>query len=309
MRISRRRLLQGILLGLALAGCGGPDPNVPLILALKQGIPGSLLNEFRRNTQARFRLQLLDERAQLLAYLRQRFQPPDPAWWDPLGWFRPRVPLAALTLLGADGLDRAITSGWVDPVPEVLLGEKWANLDPRWREAVQREGQIWGVPWRWGVTAIAYRRDRVTTPIRDWGDLWRADLTGKITLLDHPREGIGLTLKKMGRSYNDSINPEDAELRQELGSLHRQVLAYTSSDYLSILRIADSWVAVGWSQDLYKTQASYPELEVVIPASGSAVWWDVWVRPHAEAAESTQPEVGSLLASWFDFLLDPELAP
>jgi putative spermidine/putrescine transport system substrate-binding protein len=281
-------------------------------VALKQGIPASLLNEFRRRTQARFRLQLLDSRDQLLAYLRQSVQPADPAWWDPGGWFRRRLPVAALSLLGADALDRAIAAGWLAPLPASLLGERWQNLDPRWQAAALREGQIWGVPWRWGVTAIAYRRDRVREPIRDWADLWRPELAGKLTLPDHPREVIGLTLKKMGRSYNDPLNPEDVELRQELGSLHRQVLTYTSSDYLPILRLADSWVAVGWSQDLYATQANYPELAVVIPASGSAIWWDVWVRPHVEDnahPESTQTDSGSLLADWLDFVLNPEFAP
>jgi Spermidine/putrescine-binding periplasmic protein len=317
IRLSRRELLQGILLGLMAAGCGGPDAHLPLIVALKQGIPASLLNEFRRRTQARFRLQLLDSRDQLLAYLRQSVQPADAAWWDPGGWFRRRLPVAALSLLGADGLDRAIAAGWLDPLPESLLGERWQNLDPRWQAAARRGGQIWGVPWRWGVTAIAYRRDRVREPIRDWADLWRPELAGKLTLPDHPREVIGLTLKKMGRSYNDPLDPEDVELRQELGSLHRQVLTYTSSDYLPILRLADSWVAVGWSQDLYATQANYPELAVVIPASGSAIWWDVWVRPHVEDhahednahTESTQTDSGSLLADWLDFVLNPEFAP
>ncbi|MFQ3614586.1 MAG: polyamine ABC transporter substrate-binding protein, partial [Cyanobacteriota bacterium] len=171
LRVSRRELLHGILLGLALAGCGGPDPNVPLILALKQSIPGSLLNEFRRSTTARFQMQLLDERAQLLAHLRQRVQPSTPAGWDPLGWLQPRSPLVALSLLGADGLEQAIASDWLEPFPEANLGDQWADLDPRWQQAVQREGQVWGVPWRWGVTAIAYRRDRVTEPIRDWADL------------------------------------------------------------------------------------------------------------------------------------------
>ena len=305
MRLSRRELLQGILLGLMVTGCGG---HLPLIVALKQGIPASLVNEFRRRTQARFRLQLVDERAQLLTYLRQSVQPPKLAWWD----LSRRLPVPTLSLLGADALDRAMAAGWLDPLPPELLGERWFDLDPRWQAAAGREGQIWGVPWRWGVTAIAYRRDRVGKPIRDWEDLWRPELTGKITLPDHPREVIGLVLKKMGRSYNDPLDPEDVELRQELGSLHRQVLAYTSADYLPILRLADSWVAVGWSQDLYATQANYPELEVVIPASGSAIWWDVWVRPHLKNPadpESTQTDAGSLLANWIDFVLNPEFAP
>ncbi|MGQ9838382.1 MAG: extracellular solute-binding protein [Cyanobacteriota bacterium] len=309
LKVSRRELLHGILLGLALAGCGGPNPNLPLILTLKQSIPGSLLSEFRRSTGARFQIQFLDERAQLLVNLRQSAQPSTPAWSERLGWFQARSPWVALSLLGADGLEQAIASGWVEPLPEITLGERWMDVHPRWRQAVQREGQVWAVPWRWGVTAIAYRRDRVTQPIRDWADLWRSDLAGKITLPDHPREVIGLTLKKLGRSYNDPLNPEDAELRAELGSLHKQTLAYTSSDYLPMLRIADSWVAVGWSEDLYSTQASYPELAVVIPASGSAIWWDAWVRPRALEENRESLNSGSLFPDWFDFVLDPELTP
>jgi len=46
----------------------------------------------------------------------------------------------------------------------------------------------------------------------------------------------------------------------------------------------------------------------VIPASGSAIWWDVWVRPHR--AHNASPELeGSLLADWIDFVLTPEFVP
>lgn len=39
-------------------------------------------------------------------------------------------------------------------------------------------------------------------PLQDWGDLWRPELAGKISMVDAPREVVGAVLKYMGASYN-----------------------------------------------------------------------------------------------------------
>lgn len=48
---------------------------------------------------------------------------------------------------------------------------------------------------------IVYRRDKFQelgwTPT-DWSDLWRNDLQGRISVLEQPREAIGLVLKNWG---------------------------------------------------------------------------------------------------------------
>lgn len=38
--------------------------------------------------------------------------------------------------------------------------------------------------------------------MQDWDDLWRPELTGKISMVDSPREVVGAVLKRMGASYN-----------------------------------------------------------------------------------------------------------
>lgn len=38
--------------------------------------------------------------------------------------------------------------------------------------------------------------------MQDWSDLWRAELAGKVAMVDSSREVIGAVLKYMGSSYN-----------------------------------------------------------------------------------------------------------
>ncbi len=325
-RITRRHLLRwaGLTgLSFSLGGCGLTTGS-PVLVGLKQSIPPSLINQFTRRHPNTPQLRLVDTRQQLFDQLQTYFEPPEPAWWDPFGWFPSAAPPIRVALLGSDWLDQAILRHWLQPLDPDALGSIWPTLPQQWQQATQRPGpdgqqQLWGVPWRWGVTAIGYNRRYVQEPIRDWADLWRPDLRHRLTLPDHPREVIGLTLKKLGRSYNSGLPAQDPELEAELARLDQQVLAYTSSSYLQMLRLDDSWVAVGWSQDLYETQRNFPDIEVVIPASGSAIWFDLWVVPrqqeHVDPVEvldipSGDPghELG-FLPDWFDFVLDPSVTP
>ena len=125
----------------------------------------------------------------------------------------------------------AIQEKLIQPI-EVQKLTNWGKLESRWRELPQRDdrgnisstGQIWGVPYRWGTTVIIYRRDRLAAaniPIpTDWQDLWNPQLKQRISVLDRSREVIGLTLKKLGYSYNHPDLSQVTNLKSELEKLH-----------------------------------------------------------------------------------------
>lgn len=107
----------------------------------------------------------------------------------------------------------AIKNKLIQPL-DVSKLKQWSSLPQRWQELAKRndqgqidpQGKVWAVPYRWGNTVIVYRRDKFLqefgwTP-SDWSDLWRSELRSRISLLDQPREVIGLVLKKLGQSYN-----------------------------------------------------------------------------------------------------------
>ncbi|OIP74916.1 MAG: hypothetical protein AUK48_08805 [Oscillatoriales cyanobacterium CG2_30_44_21] len=205
-------------------------------------------------------------------------------------------------------LDQAIAQSAIQPLAPEMLAQmpQWQNLSTFWQQSVTRNNQVWGIPYRWGSTAIAYRRDKLKFEIKQWSDLWRSELTGKLTLPDDAREVIGIALKKIGQSYQLENIEADANiltlLKQELKSLQAQVLTYSSEHYLQSLLSDDSLAAVGWSNDMYRAKRQNPDtIKVVIPQDGTALWSDLWVIPKAGTAIAAAAE-------WMDFCLTPTVA-
>lgn len=220
-------------------------------------------------------------------------------------------PVADLVTLGDYWLTTAIERKLIQAIETEQL-KQWSGLDSRWRELVTRneqgvpdpQGKVWAAPYRWGSTVIVYDREKFKKlgwiP-QDWSDLWRSELRSRISVLDQPREIIGLVLKKLGKSYNTENLATVPDLEKELQTFNQQVKIYSSNTYLEPLILGDTWLAVGWSSDLIPVLARYPQLSVVIPRSGTSIWADLWVSPKETAKDG-------LSSQWIDFCLQPNIA-
>lgn len=136
---------------------------------------------------------------------------------------------------------------------------------------IDPKGDIWAVPYRWGCMVIAYKTNKFqkhklapievtsfsTDPVnsckefmrecklelQDWADLWRPDLTGRISMVDSPREVVGAVLKYMGASYNTNdinleVNGGRDAVKHNLALLAKQVLLL---DDLSTVAVSFDW--------------------------------------------------------------------
>ncbi len=302
-----------------LSGCS--DRQAALKVLLLQGsIPPQLLGEFRKQLGTRTALTFKPE-AQLkdifsLLQTWQKKAKVEETDRGSLSWINKRTPVIPdLVTLGDYWLAEAIEKKLIQPLKIEELSE-WQKLSSRWQKLVKRNeqgepdenGAVWGAPYRWGSTLIAYRRDKFEalgwTPT-DWSDLWREELRDRISVLDQPREVIGLTLKKLGHSYNTPDLTQVPNLKSELMALQRQVKFYSSDNYLQPLILGDTWLAVGWSNDILAVQGRYPKIEAVIPQSGTSLWADLWIKPKSLSEETE----GNLLKDeWIDFCWQPQSA-
>lgn len=315
--MDRRKFLTAagtLALGQWLTGCAGQNQQVLKIRLLKNSIPARWLKEFRQQPDTRdVRLDFtptsqLSELFQLLqTWKRQGTQATSPSPISlPFLNGNQTAPLADLVTLGDYWLAKAIQQGLIQPLALTELSN-WQQLPEIWQTLVRRDqqgnldpaGQIWAAPYRWGTTVMAYRADKFRdlgwTPT-DWSDLWRSPIKGRIALLDQPREVMGLTLKKLGKSYNTADLNTVASLEAELSALHQQVRFYSSDTYLQPLVLGDVWLAVGWSRDVLALMRRNPDIKAVVPRSGTALWADVWVNPSGSARQNLP-----LVEQWINF--------
>lgn len=291
---SRREFIRNVAavgLGAGLVGCNRYDPGALNVSVLRNTLPPQLVNRFRQQLQGQtLRLDIKTTPQEIFNELEAN---PSQVQWLSLGdaW-----------------LKLAIQSKVIQPLDTI---PHWANLDPRWQELVQRndngdpnsQGKLWGVPYRWGTTVIAYREDLVKptgmTP-HDWSDLWRPEFKNRISLLNQPREVIGLVLKKLGQSYNTPDLAAIPQLKPGLETLRQQTKFFASKDYLQPLIMGDTWLAQAWSTDILPVLQRHEKIKVIVPKSGTSLWADCWVK---SAQSTVMPDGG-----WLEFWSQAEIA-
>jgi putative spermidine/putrescine transport system substrate-binding protein len=213
--------------------------------------------------------------------------------------------IANLVTLSNYWLNQAIQEELIEPFSLENI-TNWSKLPSKFINLITRnkkgeldeQGKVWGIPYRWGCTMIVYRQDKFKKlgwyPT-DWHDLWREEISDRFSLPNQPREVIGLTLKKLGYSYNSKNLGQIPQLKSKLVQLHKQVKFYDSKNYLQPLILGDTWLAVGWSSDILPVIKRYGNLQAVIPISGTSLWADLWVKPKGNEVNS------EILNEWLNF--------
>ena len=192
-----------------------------------------------------------------------------------------------------------IPQGLVRPLDRARLPH-FKNLDPRFLNQKFDPGNGHSIPYLWGTTGIGYNK-KVGT-VDSWRALFDPKYSGRILMLDDPREAFGAALKLMGRSINER---DPAVLRQAAEMLKKQkplVRTYNSSDFANLLAAGDVDLAHGYNGELAEVVANAPDrLAYTIPKEGGTLWIDNLSIPKgARNLDSAY--------AFLDYLMEPEVA-
>ncbi|MFL5403447.1 MAG: PotD/PotF family extracellular solute-binding protein, partial [Gemmatimonadales bacterium] len=210
---------------------------------------------------------------------------------------------------GAGGYDIVVPSGYIIPVMVATdliapINRKYitnfGNISPIFQNLPTDHGNKYTVPWQWGTTGIAYRTDKIKTPLDSWSVFHDKRFGKKMTMMDDGREVIGAMLRYRGHSLN-SINPTElAQAKADAVAAKKQLKAYISAPVKAQLISGDVWISQLWNGDTTQAKAEQPNLGYVIPKEGCTIWGDSMCIPKSAPNKRAAHE-------WMNYILRPEV--
>jgi spermidine/putrescine transport system substrate-binding protein len=171
--------------------------------------------------------------------------------------------------------------GLIEPLRQDLI-PNLTNLDKEFVDTDYDPGNRYTVAWQWGTTGIGYNRTHVPGgKVDSWAAVFQpaAAANGRISLLREVTDLIGCALIYLGKRPNSSRETDLAEVVRLIRSIKPRLKRFTTDTYIDELAAGETWLAQGWSGDVFQAQDANSDIAYVIPKEGSMRFVDVMCVP------------------------------
>ncbi len=294
--LTRFSLLRAVLMAAAAAGFGckpkggpsaGAESGQPATLVLytwADYCAPEVLERFEQQTGIKVDLQIFDDAEQVEARLRS-----DPGAVD-------------VIVVDSFNLGKLIQLRLLHPLDQTAL-PNISHMNPQFLDLSVDPGNGYSVPYQWGTTLIAYRKDRIPEPRQSWQLLWDPAYRGHVMMLDDSFEPLAMTLISLGKKPDTT---EAADYQQASQALLEH-LESMQPRYGSDVEIRDSlvsgetWAAMCYSGDAAFAVEKDEQIDFFVPEEGATMWVDcLGIARDTRNAETAH--------RFLDFLMDPEVA-
>ncbi|ADL52562.1 extracellular solute-binding protein [Clostridium cellulovorans] len=160
----------------------------------------------------------------------------------------------------------------------------------------------YSLPYMWLAGIIAYDSSKVPEgTITSYADLWKPELENSLCVLDDERAIIGITLKKLGYSLNDTSEEALAKAKEELTSLQKNIKSYDSDSPKTSLINGEVKAIFAWGAEGSLARRENSNVKYVVPEEGLFLQQDNFVIPTG-AKNKKAAEL------FINFILRPEIS-
>jgi spermidine/putrescine transport system substrate-binding protein len=188
------------------------------------------------------------------------------------------------------------------------------NIDPKFLKIVALDKTLsYSLPYMTGTTGLAYNKDKATDFTASWAMYDRADLKGRMTLLNDYREVLGAALKFLGYSLNTTDPRQVAEAGEVVKRWKANIAKFASDEYKPGMASGEFYMAMGYSGDIMQIKEDNESVQCALPKEGFSFWADDMVilkdAPNKDLAYAfvnylTDPKVAAANME-FNYYLSP----
>ncbi|HEX2375854.1 MAG TPA: spermidine/putrescine ABC transporter substrate-binding protein [Actinomycetota bacterium] len=189
----------------------------------------------------------------------------------------------------------------IEPLHQELI-PNLTNLDKEFVETDYDPGNRYTIPWQWGTTGIGFNRRQTGGTVDSWAAVFEPSqaMGGHVTLLREVTDLIACALIYLGKSPNSIKDADLDEVVRLVRSIKPKLKGFTTDTYIDELAANETWLAQGWSGDVFQAQDQNPDVSYVIPKEGSLRFVDVMAIPKGA------PHPGNA-ARFMNYVLHPKV--
>ena len=174
------------------------------------------------------------------------------------------------------------------------------NINPTYQNTFFDPDNQYVVPYSAGVPMIIYNPAMTGgVEIKGYEDLWNPAFADSVVVMDDARNIIGITLKTMGKSFNETDPAVLEQAKEKLMTLRPNIRAFDYNTPYNLMISGETAVGYMFTSQVITALNANPELKTVYPAEGVGFGIDaVFIpakAPHADNAHA-----------FLDFILDGE---
>lgn len=190
----------------------------------------------------------------------------------------------------------------IQPLDHSLIPNFRKNVERAFRDAAFDPGRKYSIPYMWGTMGIGYRKSKIARP-DSWSVVWGEESNryrGKIGWISEPETMIGMTLRYLGHSYNETDATLIRQAADQLIRYKQNAKGIFEDNGQDLLAAGECDLVVEWNGDIAQLITEDDDIGYVIPKDGGLAWQDALCiptgAPHPNNAHA-----------FINFLLDAEI--
>ena len=184
------------------------------------------------------------------------------------------------------------------------------NIMDRFKNPEFDPDNKYSVPYTWGVVAMVYNTEMITTKPTSWNTLWDENLKGQILMFNNSRDAMAIAMQQCGANPSNPTKEDIDKATEKLLAQKPLLKKYVMDQVFTEMEGNQSAVAPYYAGDIAMMMDNNESLDYVLPVEGSNMFIDSMCIPkdskNKENAEKfinfmLEPEVGKANAEYIGY--------